>query len=274
MGTVARSRQFGTERLDFEMEGCRAMMLAPIRPAHRDVRPWIFCAPVFVGPHPSNPDANPNLFNHPIADDSPRYPPADRPDRATHEKLFRALLERGFHIGGIEVGESMGNPAGCGLYSVYCRHVVQAYGLDPRPCLYATSRGALMLYNWAADRPESLRCIGANQPVMDLALFPGLDEAAKAYAMPADEFRMVYKRHNPIDRLSPLAAIGVPILHIVGEADELLPFESVREMKRRYTALGGHVRIISHAGVPHGLWPELLEDMRMYDFFVLYAGLS
>jgi pimeloyl-ACP methyl ester carboxylesterase len=273
MGIVTRSRQFGTERLDFEVRGCRAMILVPMGAAAGG-RPWVFCAPVFVGPHPNRPEMNPNLFNHPIADDSPVYPPADRPDRATHEKLFRALLEKGFHIGGIEVGESMGNPSGCGLYTEYYRQVVQEYGLDSRPCLYATSRGALMLYNWAADHPERVRCIGANQPVMDLALFPGMEEAAKAYAMPLDEFRNAYRLHNPLDRLSPLAAHGIPVLHVVGKADTLLPFEHEMEVGRRYEALNGEMRIVSHAGIPHGLWPELLEDMRIYDFFVLNAGLS
>lgn len=272
--TIKHSQQFGTERIDFEINGCRAMILKPIHPAPGGVRPWVFCAPVFVGPHPTRPEMNPNLFNHPIADDTPVRPPLDRPDRATHQKLFQRLLESGFHIGGIEVGDSMGNPAGCEQYSAYYRHVVKQHELAAKPCLYATSRGGLMLYNWAAGHPEWVRCIGANQPVTDLTLFPGLEKAAKAYDMPLDEFRKVYRRYNPIDRLEPLAARGIPILHIVGEADKLLPMKNMEEMRHRYIALGGQIQVLSHKGIPHGLWPELLEDMRIFDFFMLHTGLS
>jgi pimeloyl-ACP methyl ester carboxylesterase len=271
---VKHSRQFGTDRIDFELNGCRAMILMPIHPAPGGARPWIFCAPVFVGPHPTRPEVNPNLFNHPIDEGSLVGPQAKLPDHSTHRKLFQRLLENGFTIGGIEVGESMGNPAGCEQYSAYYRYVVKHYGLDAKPCLYATSRGGLMLYNWAADHPEKVRCIGANQPVIDLALFPGLDEAAKAYQMPPDKFRKVYRRHNPQDRLEPLAARKIPILHVVGEADKLLPLQNQLEFQRRYTTLGGPMEVVVKPGIPHGLWPELLEEMRIYDFFMHHAGLA
>ena len=33
---------------------------------------------------------------------------------------------------------------------------------------------------------------------------------------------------NPIDNLAPLAKAGIPLLHIVGTADEVVPVESVR----------------------------------------------
>jgi hypothetical protein len=261
-------RQFGTEREDFDVCGCRAMMLKAINPTSIGDRPWVFCGPVFSGPHPTRPEVNPNLFNHPIDEGSLTGKYAARPDRATHRRLFQRLLESGFFIGGIEVGESMGNPEGRLRYTAFYHEAVRRYELQPKPCLYATSRGALMLYNWAADNPDRVACIGANQPVIDLALFPGLEDAATAFRMGPEEFRKTYRDHNPIDRLPPLAARRIPILHIVGEADELLPLEKQMEFKRRYEALGGEMRIVSHAGVPHGLWPDLLEDMRMYDFFI------
>jgi pimeloyl-ACP methyl ester carboxylesterase len=268
------SRQFGTRRADFEIDGCRAMLLEPTRPAPGGVHPWVFCAPVFVGPHPTRPEINPNLFNHPVDEGSLAGKYADRPDHATHRRLFERLLESGFVIGGIEVGESMGSPEGRARYSSFYHAVVKDAGLQPKPCLYATSRGALMHYTWAADNPDLVLCIGANQPVIDLALFPGLDEAAKAFGMRREEFEKTYHEYNPVDRLAPLAARGIPLLHIVGDADALLPLERQLEFRRRYEALGGEARVVIHPGVSHGLWPELLEDMRMYDFFMECAGLA
>ena len=73
---------------------------------------------------------------------------------------------------------------------------------------------------------------------------------------------------------SRLATHKIPIFHIVGEADRLLPYDRQMDMYRRYTALGGKMQIIGKKGVPHGLLPELLEDMGMYDFFMKQAGRS
>jgi len=265
---------FGTERDDFEIDGRRAMMLKPIREAPDGSRPWIFCAPVFMGPHPTQPEVNPNLFEHPVDEGSLIAGRPKTPEEATHRKLLQKLLESGFHVGGIEVGESMGNPEGVEQYEKYYREVVRRYDLNPKACLYVTSRGALMHYNWAAQHPDQVLCIGANQPVIDLALFPGMEEAAKAYGMPLEEFTAVYREHNPIDNLALLAGRSIPIFHIVGEADALLPLEHQIEMRDRYVALGGDLRLLAKPGIPHGLLPELLEDMRMYEFFMEQAGLQ
>lgn len=271
---IKTSRQFGTERLDFEVDGYRAMLLKPIRPAPGGARPWIFVAPVFMGPNRERPELNPYLFNHPIADDTPIYPPADRPDRGSHQKLFQRLLESGFYIGGIEVGDTMGNTAGRAHFTAYYKAMVAEYRLDPKPCMFGTSRGGLMIYNWAADHPEWVRCIGANQPVIDLALFPGLPRAADIFGLPLDEFLRTYHQHNPIDRLEPLAEHKIPILHVIGEADALLPVANMMAMQRRYLALGGQMQTFVIDGIPHGLWPELLSDMRFHDFFVAQNGLD
>jgi pimeloyl-ACP methyl ester carboxylesterase len=227
-----------------------------------------------MGPNPSRPELNPYLFDHPIADDTPRRPSADTAERGTHQKLFHRLLESGFHIGGIEVGDTMGNPAGRAHFTAYYQAVVAKYRLDPKPCLFATSRGGLMAYNWAADHPQWVRCIGANQPVTDLALFPGLARAADIFGVPLQEFQRTYRQHNPADRLAPLAAHGVSLMHVIGGADTLLPAKNLLNMQERYRALGGQMQTHVHADTSHGLWPELLSDPRFHDFFVAQFGLE
>jgi pimeloyl-ACP methyl ester carboxylesterase len=54
-----------------------------------------------------------------------------------------------------------------------------------------------------------------------------------------------------------LAEAGIPILHVVGDADEAVPVaENTAIVEARYRALGGRVEVIHKPGVghhPHGL---------------------
>ncbi|MCA9170500.1 MAG: SGNH/GDSL hydrolase family protein, partial [Planctomycetales bacterium] len=57
--------------------------------------------------------------------------------------------------------------------------------------------------------------------------------------------------------LAPLAAAGVPLLHVYGDADDVVPWdENTGVIDRRYRQLGGKITLIAKAGVghhPHGL---------------------
>ena len=86
-------------------------------------------------------------------------------------------------MAGVDVGESHGSPAGRKAYGEFYDAVVKQYGLDARACLVPQSRGGLMLYNWAAENPQKVRCIAAIYPVCDLRSYPGLKAAAPAYGL-------------------------------------------------------------------------------------------
>jgi len=64
-------------------------------------------------------------------------------------------------------------------------------------------------------------------------------------------------RGNPVDNLKPLAAAGVPLLHVFGDLDLTVPFEqNTQVVADRYEVLGGVVKLIRKEGVghhPHGL---------------------
>ena len=83
-----------------------------------------------------------------------------------------------------------------------------------------------MLYNWAVEHPDWVQCIAGNQPVSDLRSYPGLEKACAAYGMSPNELRDHLQEHNPIERLAPLAAKKVPILHIHGDHDMVVPLET------------------------------------------------
>jgi pimeloyl-ACP methyl ester carboxylesterase len=60
-----------------------------------------------------------------------------------------------------------------------------------------------------------------------------------------------------VGNIAPLAEHNVPILHVYGDADEVVPWEeNTGVVAERYKALGGSVELISKPGVghhPHGL---------------------
>ena len=88
----------------------------------------------------------------------------------------------------------------------------------------------------------------------------------KAYGL--TETQALTARCNPIDRLEPLARAGVPLLHVVGDADKVVPVvENTAILEQRYQALGGSVRVIHKPGVGHH--PHSLEDPTPIVEFVL-----
>ena len=78
---------------------------------------------------------------------------------------------------------------------------------------------------------------------------------------------------NPIDNLKPLADAGIPLIHVVGDADNVVPVsENTAIIEARYKALGGEIVVISKAGVghhPHGL----TDPTPIVDFVLKHAGL-
>lgn len=261
------SKQFGSERLDFMVGDCRAFLIRPRHDAPARSKPWLWYAPAFMGNHPSNPSINPSQCVHPTDVDTPVM--RDRKDRTTNAWLFTRLLSHGFHICGIEVGESYGNPWSRQRFTELYQYLLKNHRLSPKPCLYPQSRGGLMLYNWAVEHPDWVQCIGGNQPVCDLSSYPGLAKACAAYGMNANELREHLQGHNPIDRLAPLAAKKVPILHIHGDQDTIVPLEAnTMELARRYRAAGGQIQVIVAKGIGHGNWPELFDDPRMLEFLL------
>jgi hypothetical protein len=224
-----------------------------------------------MGKHPSDSSMNPNEVVRPADVDTPVS--GNRKDRTSNAWLFTRLLANGFHLCGIEVGESYGNPWGRERFTEFFHFLLKNYRLSPKACLYPQSRGGLMLYNWAVEHPEWVQCIGGNQPVCDLRSYPGLEKASTAYGMSVNRLRDRLQEHNPIDRLAPLAAKKVPILHIHGDSDTVVPLEAnTMELARRYKALGGEMQVIVAKGIGHGNWPELFDDPRMLDFLLAQAN--
>ncbi len=226
----------------FDVEGCRAFLIRPEVDAAPAPMPWVWYAPVIGHPNTS------------------------------HAWMLKQWLARGIGMAGVDVGESYGSPRGRKVYSALWKTLRTRYGMSERPCLLPQSRGGLMLYNWAAENPERVACIAGIYTVCDLLSYPGLEKASGAYGMDAADLEARIAEHNPIERLAALAKAGVPILHVHGDADQVVPLEeNSGELARRYRAQGGQVRLIVIPGKGHQVCPEFFQCQELVDFVIAHA---
>ena len=104
-------------------------------------------------------------------------------------------------------------------------------------------------------------------PVCDFKSWPGGKGKGKGsqrdwklvldcYGFKSEAEALEYDK-NPVDNLEPLAKAKVPLLHVYGDADEVVPWdENTGLVAERYRKLGGQITLIAKKGVghhPHGL---------------------
>ena len=179
-----------------------------------------------------------------------------------------ALLERGFHVVYVDVAGLFGAPEAVAIWDRFHAYLTQEHGFAERAVLEGMSRGGLIVYNWAAKNPEKVCCIYADAPVCDIRSWPGgkgvgtghapsWAQCLEAYGL--TESQALSAACNPIDRLEPLARAQVPLLHVVGDADEVVPVaENTAVLEQRYRALGGSIEVIHKDGIGHH--PHSLKD--------------
>lgn len=227
----AVSDYHGFVRHDFKVDECEAIVVSP--KISVDGNPWIWRA---------------EFFDH-------------RPETDL------ALLKSGFHLAYIQVGNTFGCPSAMKHWDVFYHELVSRHHFSKKPVLEGLSRGGLYCYRWAAAHPKSVTCIYGDAPVCDFKSWPGgkgrgdgsPDDWKKLigdYGF-KDEAEALAYRGNPIDRLSPLARAHVPIIHVCGDADTVVPMpENTDIVKSRYLKMGGKIEVIVKHGVghhPHGL---------------------
>lgn len=231
--TPTESTQFGAKRLDFTVAGARGFVIVPPVLKHEKDHPWLWYAPTFIGALPEK----------------------------RHRDYFKPLLDAGFFIAGVDVGESYGSPQGTATQQAFYEYVVETFQLSPKATLLPQSRGGLMLYNWAVEHPESVACVAGIYTVCSFTSYPGVDKAAPAYEMTPEALQATLKDHDPIERLAPLAKAKVPIFHIHGDADVVVPIErNAGELVKRYQALGGPATLKVIPGKGHEEVDEFFKD--------------
>jgi lysophospholipase L1-like esterase/pimeloyl-ACP methyl ester carboxylesterase len=190
-----------------------------------------------------------------------------------------ALLERGFHIVYCDAAELFGNPQAVNLWNHFYDLLQQA-GLSPKAVLEAMSRGGVYAYNWAAQNPARVAAVYADAPVLDLRSWPGgkghgtgsmadWEAFKKAYGFTSEQETLSF-RGNPLDRVAALVKGKYPMLHVVGDADEVVPVaENTALFEQKVKALGGDIRVIHKPGVGHH--PHSLANPQPIVDFIMQA---
>jgi hypothetical protein len=188
------------------------------------------------------------------------------PDAFTERTGVPQLLEKGFHHLHIQVGNTFGCPAALKHFDAFYQAVTAA-GLAKKGTLIGISRGGLYAYNWAARNPDKVACIYGDAPVCDFKSWPGgkgkgqgsagdWTSLIKHYGF-TNEAEALAFQGNPVDNLAPLARAKIPLIHVVGDTDDVVPVaENTALIEQRYKALGGSMTVMHKPGVghhPHGL---------------------
>ncbi len=181
--------------------------------------------------------------------------------------LELALLKRGFHIAYMDYPDRFGSPDAVEKWNVFYSYLVGECGFAQRPALIGLSRGGLYCYQWAIANPGRVACLYGDAPVCDMRSWPGGKgkgtgsprEWAKVFIVfgfSSEAEAMAYTG-NPVDNLATLAAHRIPILHVYGDADEVVPWEeNSGVVAERYKQMGGSMELIAKPGCrhhPHGL---------------------
>ncbi len=233
------SDAFGGRRIALTFNDRAAFLIVPKGDAPATPRSWVWYAPTFKNQYPN----------------------------ARHTFLIEHALKAGMGVAGIDVGESYGSPEGTRLYAGFHDAIVATFKLSPKAVLLPQSRGGLMLYNWAALHPDQVARIAGIYTVCDLRSWPGLDKACGAYRLTAEQLSKELAQHNPIDLLAPLAKAKVPILHIHGDKDTVVPLEkNSGELARRYKALGATMELVVVPGKGHEEVDEFFTSERFATF--------
>jgi pimeloyl-ACP methyl ester carboxylesterase len=161
---------------------------------------------------------------------------------------------------------SLGSPAALVHMDAFYKHIV-AKGLNRKGTLTGESRGGLYAYRFAAAHPDRVVCIYGDAPVCDFKSWPlgaipgkrdekGIKILLDLYGFKNEAEALAYQG-NPVDRLAPIAKAGIPLIHIIGEADKSVPPKSNSDiLEQRYKAMQGTITVFRKPGCghhPHGL---------------------
>jgi hypothetical protein len=216
---------YGYECADFLFNGQKAKVVKPRRTA--EGRPWIWRAR-FWGVEP---------------------------------QTDIALLDRGFHVVYCDVAELFGNAEAIAIWNKYYSFLQKA-GLAKKACMEGFSRGGVYVYNWAAQNAAKVACVYVDAPVLDVKSWPGGRGSSKGSAKEWETFKQDYGytsdsaaitfKGNPINKVEQIVKGGYPMLHVVGDADDVVPVaENTAIFEQKVLALGGKIQVIHKAGVNH-----------------------
>lgn len=186
----------------------------------------------------------------------------------TEHQLDKALLEKGFHLVYIDVANMFGNNEAVKLWNSFYKHCKKKYNLNSKVVLEGMSRGGLITYNWASKNTNKVLTIYADAPVCDIKSWPGglykSEGNANAWKICLDAYGLdtvsvLNFKNIPIHNCKKIAKAGVPVIHVYGDSDKVVPFEeNTALLAKEFEKAGGTIKLISKKGVGHH--PHSLKD--------------
>lgn len=180
-----------------------------------------------------------------------------------HTDIDSILLTKGFHVAFVNVDDQYGSPYALQIWDAFYQYLTDKQAFATKAALEGVSRGGLYVYGWAKRNPDKVSCIYNEAPVCNIQSWPGGKLSAPGDAGLWKQLLQVYHfteqqaldyKDNPIDNLDGLAAFKVPVMHIIGINDKLVPnAENTNILAQRYTALGGPMMIYPVTAGPQEL---------------------
>ncbi len=166
-----------------------------------------------------------------------------------HTDMDSILVSRGFHVAYINTNDRFASPEAMMVWDDFYHYLTTAKQLAPKVALEGVSRGGLYVYGWAKRNPSRVSVIYAEAPVCDPKSWPGGKGTGTGSAgdwekwlkiMHQTEDSFAGFRDIPLNDLEGLASFKVPLIHVIGLNDKVVPnAENTYPLIEKYIRLGG-----------------------------------
>ncbi|MFC4992680.1 GDSL-type esterase/lipase family protein [Rubritalea tangerina] len=197
-----------------------------------------------------------------------------------HQPQFDVtMLELGWHVVYCDVANLFGAPKAIERWDKFY-YAMQSIGLSKTPFLEGMSRGGLPIHNWALANPKKVAGLYGDNCVMDIKSWPAgfgsgkghaktWEQCKNAYGFKSDDEAKAFKA-NPIDTVEKLKQAGIPLLYLVGTADDVVP--GMENAQRAAQKLDGYAELILKEGKGHH--PHALPNPKPIVDFALRCNYS
>lgn len=186
-----------------------------------------------------------------------------------HEpQVDTALLHLGYHLIHVDVANLFGSDTAVALWDDFYAHCIATYKLDPEVVIEGMSRGGLISYNWAARHTDKVACMYLDAPVCDIKSWPGglysgtgsrsaWAKCLDVYGL--DSISVLEFEGVPLHTSQAVAKAKIPVLHVYGDADKVVPVgENTALVAEVFEQAGHELTLMPKPGVGHH--PHCFED--------------
>lgn len=181
-----------------------------------------------------------------------------------HKPLFDSILcANGYYLAFMDIPDMFGAPSAVSLMdSMYAQMTIK-HGFSKKANLFGISRGGLYLYNWAGANLGKVSTMYGDGAVMDFESWPcgcygtGAGSAGdwsllkSVYGFSGDAQAKAYGG-NPVRNMKPFALAKIPIIHVYGEIDNVVPpKENVLRANDSLKAYGWQMKLLAKPNTGH-----------------------